>query len=219
MGEIDDWYKQEEERIEDEYFENLKKKGADANKCSVEYKKNLDSLKIKFEDKSGRKLKTDMKKAQNPVHKKEKKEKFERLKIDHFDFKFNWWQRKKRLWSFKLFRINRRRKLFVEKSVPENLVYFWYKTKKTFGVIKRDFDDIFEGITESIKTISTRAWEKTTELSKKYYVKAKAAYKKALGKLSRKKIEKKEGGDGGENGESHGESDESNKGDGSEKKE
>lgn len=163
MGEIDDLYKQEAEDIDTNFLEGLKD-SRDHQKDIENYRKNLEKARLKFEKKYGKFNAGEKKRIRKMKKKLEKMPKFKHLEIEHFDFKFGFWER---LWfrgDIFIFNIMRKIKRFFAWVFPNWFIYNFYNARNYVRSTWRDFVEYVSGIWRDIKKFvikwSLWAWDK-----------------------------------------------------------
>jgi len=146
MEEIDDLYKQEVESIDEEFLESLKK-GETHTAALKNYREKLTASMKRFEKNYERSLKIERAKLKNRKKIPAKTQKFNTLHVQHFDFEFTFWERKKIQISLFFFKIHRFFKKYFTKLVPSLLFYYYYKIKNAFRhffiEITRLFNSVF----------------------------------------------------------------------------
>jgi len=147
MSEIDDNYVQRSEDSDLKFFEDIKD-GEERKAAVKEFLARSGKSRKEFEEDYAKFLAREKKRVLAVKKKKEKKVEFDKLKVNHFDFKFGFFEKKKMKIDVLWFNFVRKFWKYWNLIIPEWLFYSYYKvsgTIKNIFAYTRDFiwDAIF----------------------------------------------------------------------------
>jgi hypothetical protein len=190
MEEIEEFYKEEIEKADSEYLKKLENK-LERKQAEEDYREKLKKIREQYSKKYKGYFLEERKKIRKKELKKSK-DNFKRLKVEKFDFSFNFTERLRIKKAIETFRLKRKLRKFFYKITPEKLIYvsikFRKKQKRFFDWVRKVSEKTFERLKE--KTI--RLFELVIGLSKKILNKTTGIIKKVLGIIWEVKKENKD---------------------------
>jgi hypothetical protein len=192
MGEIDDLYKAESEEIDSAFLEELKT-SKDKKKSFENYRENLKKSREKFEKNYAKFNEAEKARIRNLTKRLAKEEEYKHLIIEHFNFEFTKWEKRKMRFNVSWFNFVRKIKRFFAWVFPNWFLYYWYKLRNIHRVTKRDFIEYFTLKKNEIKSYFVKRGLAIWKLLKAAWVWIKGLKGKIL--FWKKVEEKKEGED------------------------
>jgi len=161
MGDIDDLYKNEVEEIDSEFLEELKNT-KNHDKSFSKYRKNLLKSRMRFKKKYLKFNELEKKKIRKIKKKFKKYPKFERLNVEHFNFKFNFFEKLIMKLDILWFKFRRILSKHWSQDFPAIGLYIFYKTHRVSYAFYSDtsyfFAVLFDGLKNFALEISMDSW-------------------------------------------------------------
>jgi len=202
MGDIDDLYKSEAEEIDNKFLEELKNT-KNHNKSFSKYRKNLFRSRMKFEKKYLKFNESEKRRIWKIKKKIKKNPKFKHLNVEHFNFKFGFFE--KLIMKLDVFWFNFKRILFRHWSqdIPAIGLYIFYKICRISHAFYSDVSYFFATLSNGLKNFALEVLMDSWKFMKKSWkfilsiTKKMMFWKKESGNNedSEKKEDKEEDGD------------------------
>jgi hypothetical protein len=161
MGDIDDLYKNEAEEIDNEFLEELKNT-KNHDKSFSKYRKNLLRSRMKFKKKYLKFNELEKKRIRKIKKKIKKYPKFEHLNVEHFNFKFNFFEKLIMRLDILWFKFRRILSKHWSQDFPTIGLYIFYKIHKVSHAFYSDisyfFVILFDGLKNFALEISMDSW-------------------------------------------------------------
>lgn len=196
--EIEEFYKKKTEELDKQFLENMRdpQKKLSSGEIVENYKKNLNLIKQKYEEKYTLYLQ-EQKKSTTKNKKENKKEKEKRFIVKPLILKLTKKERFFMRWELFWFKFKIKR--FLRKKVPDSWRIFHLRIKikiRNFFVLRKNLTNRkYQKIKTKSITIATNLKNKTLEISKKVFYKFKKALIFLIKKIKSIKKKRAEEGD------------------------